>query len=289
MKVTSCNPEVYYHIIQTSGVEQNDRHLPIHSFSWQLLIIRPIAALIWVVRSRHLALGRRALHTWWWGASRSGPHPRAEPSRLAERGTEGALVFRKLLHGVGVVVMGWRGIDRGTTVLWWRSWGRVVHIGRHLAHDVPWRWSDGRGGCGHGGRRGLVVHHVWCPRALRRMLHGVANRRRWRRWRAEVLLRWCHHVVGVRHYGWLAGIFPGVVVGWLSRAWPTRVGLPRGRGVILDRHGDEIAVFASCYRGDAECLRGWGRGFVNGGRGRLAVGVVTAVLERVGEVNMVLG
>lgn len=118
------------------------------------------------------------------------------------------------------------------------------------------------------------------------MLHGVADRR-WRgRWGAKVLLRWCHHVVRVGHYGWLARIVPGVVVGGLRGAWPTRVGLPGGRGVILDGHGDEIAVFTGCYRGDAECLGtksgGRGRGFVSGGWGRLTVGVVTAVLERVG-------
>lgn len=68
---------------------------------------------------------------------------------------------------------------------------------------------------------------------------------------------------------------------------------PRGRGVILDGYGDEIAVFTGCYCGNAECLRaksgGWGRGFVSRGRGRLTVGVMTAVLERAGEVNMVFG
>lgn len=30
---TSCNPEVYYHIMQTCGVEQNDTVA--HPFSWQ--------------------------------------------------------------------------------------------------------------------------------------------------------------------------------------------------------------------------------------------------------------
>lgn len=264
-----------------------------HSFIGSLLIVRPVAALIWVVRSRHLALGRGALHSWWWGPSWSRPHPRTEPSWLAERGAEGALVFRELLHGVGVIMMRWGGVDRGATVLWWRSWVWVVHIGRHLAHDVPWWWSDWWGSCGHGGRRGLVVHHVWRPRGLGGMLHGVADRRRWGRWRAEVLLRWCHHVVRVGHYRRLARIVPGVVVGRLSRAWPARVGFPRGRGVILDGYCDEIAVFTGCYRGNTECLGaksgGWGRGFMSSGWGRLTVGVMTAVLERVGEVDMVFG
>lgn len=266
--------------------------LPIHSVG-SLLIVRPVAALIGVVRSRHLALWRRTLHSWWWGSSRSRPHTGTEPSWLAERGTESALVFRELLHGIGVVMMRWGGVDRGAAVLWWRSWWWVVHIGGHLAHDVPWGWSDWWGSCGHGGRRGLVVHHVWCPRGLGRMLHGVADGRRRGRWGAEVLLRGCHHVVRVGHYRWLARIVPGVVVGWLCGAGPTRVGLPRGGGVILDGHGDEIAVLTSCYCGDAVRLRaksgGLGRGFVWGGWRRLTIGVMTAVLERVGEVNMVLG
>lgn len=100
-------------------------------------------------------------------------------------------------------------------------------------------------------------------------------------------------MVRVGHYRWLAGIVPGVVVRGLRGARPARMGLPRGRGVILDGHGDEIAVFTGRYRGDAECLRtksgGRGRGFVSGGWGRLTVGVVAAVLERVGKVNVVLG
>lgn len=189
-----------------------------------LLIIRPVAALIWVMWSRHLALGRRALHSWRWGPSWSRPHPRTEPSWLTEWGTEGALIFRELLHGVGVIMMRWGGIDRGTTVLWWRSWGWVVHIGRHLAHDMPWWWS-----CGHGRRWGLVVHHMWCPRGLGRMLHWVADRRRRGRWGAKVLLWWPHHVVRVGHNRWLARIVPRVVVWGLPRAWPTRKGLASRR------------------------------------------------------------
>lgn len=122
------------------------------------------------------------------------------------------------------------------------------------------------------------------------MLHGVVDGRRRGRWGAEVLLRWRHHVVRVGHDRWLTRIVPGVVVGGLSRAWPARERVPRGR-VILDGHGDEIAVLTGRYRSDAECLgadggRGWG--VVTCGRRRLTVGVVAAVLERVGEVNVVL-
>lgn len=100
-------------------------------------------------------------------------------------------------------------------------------------------------------------------------------------------------MVRVRHYGRLARIVPGVVVGWLARAWPSREGLARGRGVILNGHSDEITVFTSCYCGNAECLRtqrrSRGRAFVSGGRWRLTVRIVAPVLERVGEMDMVLG
>lgn len=98
-------------------------------------------------------------------------------------------------------------------------------------------------------------------------------------------------MVRVGHYRGLTRIVSRVVVWWLSGARPTREGLPRGR-VILDGHCDEIAVLAGRHRGDAECLgaeSSRGRGFVGCGRGRLTVGVVTAVLERVGQVNVVLG
>lgn len=225
-------------------MKQNDRLLPVHSVG-SLLIIRPVAALIWVVWARHLALGRGALHPWRWWPSWSRPHPGTEPSWLAERGAEGALVLRELLHGIRVVVMRRGGVDRGTAVLWWGSWGWVVHVRGNLAHDVPRWWSDWWGGCGHGGGRGLVVHHVWCPGGLGRMLHGVADRRRRGRWGAEVLLRWRHHVVSVGHDRWLARIVPRVVVGGLRGS--TGEGLTGGRGgVVLDGNGDEIAVFAGC-------------------------------------------
>lgn len=125
------------------------------------------------------------------------------------------------------------------------------------------------------------------------MLHWVADGRRRGRRGAKVLLRWRHHVMRVGHYRWLAWIVPRVVVGGLIGAWTPRVRLSRRGRVVLDGHGDEIAVFTGRYRGDTECLRaktgvrGWG--FVAGGWGRLTVGVVAAVLERVGEVDVVLG
>lgn len=242
---TSCNPEVHHHIIQTSGMNRMTDCCPfIHSVG-SLLIIWPVAALIWVVWPRHLALGWGSLHPWRWRPSWSGPHPRTEPSWLAKRGAEGALVFGELLHGIRVVVMRRGGVNRGSAVLWWRSRGWVVHVGGHLAHDVPRWWGDWWGGCGHGGRRGLVVHHVRCPGGLGRMLHGVADRRGRGRWGSEVLLRRCHHVVRVRHDRWLARIVPGVVVGGLRGS--AGEGLTRGSGgVVLDGHGDEIAVFACC-------------------------------------------
>lgn len=201
-------------------MEQNHTLSPF-SLNGSLLIVWPISALIWVMWSRHLPLGWRTLHSWRWGPSWGRPHPRAESSWLIKRGTERALVFRELLHGVGVVVMRWGGINRGPTVLWWRSRGWVVHIRGHLAHYVPWWWSDWWGSRGHGGRWGLVVHHMWCSRCLGRMLHWVADRRRWGRRGAEVLLRWCHHVMRVGHNRWLTRIVSRMVVWGLTRNWYT--------------------------------------------------------------------
>lgn len=85
------------------------------------------------------------MHTWRWGSSRSRPHARTEASWLVKGGAESALVLGELLHRVRVVVMGRGGVDWRATVLWWRSWGWVVHIGGHLAHDVARWWSDWRG------------------------------------------------------------------------------------------------------------------------------------------------
>lgn len=77
------------------------------------------------------------------------------------------------------------------------------------------------------------------------MLHGVADRRGWGRWGSKVLLWRRHHVVRVGHNGWLARIVPRMVVGGLRGS--TGEGLTRGSGgVVLDGHGDEIAVFACC-------------------------------------------
>lgn len=170
-------------------MEHNDTQCFPTQPAGSLLVIRPVAALIWVVGARHLSLGRGTLHSRWRGPPGSGPHPRTESSWLVERGAEGALVFGERLHGVGVVVVRWGGINGRSSVLWRRSWRWVVYI---RGHDVPWWW---RRGCGHGGRS-LVVNHVWCPRALGGVLHWVTYRRRWRGW-TKVLLRWRHHVVRV--------------------------------------------------------------------------------------------
>lgn len=104
------------------------------------------------------------------------------------------------------------------------------------------------------------------------------------------MLRWRHHVVRVRNHRRLAGVVPRVVVGGLPRAWAGREGLPGGR-VVVDGHRDEVAVFPSRHRGDAERLRPQGggqRAFV--GVGRLAIRVVAAVLQRAGwHVDVALG
>lgn len=240
-----------------------------------------------MVRSRHLSLRRGTLHPRGRGPSRGRPHPRTEPSRLVEGGAKGALVLGELLHGVRVVVVGRRGIDRRTTVLGWGAWGRVVHVRGHLTHNVSWRRGVGRGRRGHGWRRGLIVNHVGGPRTLWRVLHWVVDGGRGRRRRAIVLLRWRHHVVWVGHYR-LARVVPRVVMGRGSRAWAGWKGISRGGGgrrgrVVLDWHRDEVTVFTRGNRGDAECLLGQssgthvsrrGRRGIVGGRWRLTIGVV---------------
>lgn len=258
-----------------------------------LLIIRAVAGLIGVMWSRHLALRWGALHPWRRRPSRGRPHPRAQTPLLVKRGTECALVLRELLHGVRVVVVGRGGVDWRTTVLRWGAWRRVVHVGGHLTHDVSWRGGNGRGCVGHRrGRAGLVVHHVGCPRALGRVLHGVVDGWRGRRWRAIALLRWRHHVVGVGHYR-LTRVVPRVVVWGWSRARARRERVTGGRGggrtgVILDWHGDEVAACACSYRGDAEGLLGKRR-CIMGSRWWLTVGVMTPVLEGGREVPLGLG
>lgn len=124
------------------------------------------------------------------------------------------------------------------------------------------------------------------------MLHRVTNGGRRGRRRAKVMLRWRHHVVRVRNHRRLTWVVPRVVVGGLARTWAGREGLPGGR-IVVDGHRDEVAVFPSRHRGDAERLRPQGggrrRAFVGVGR-RLAVRVVAAVLQRPGRhVDVALG
>lgn len=199
------------------------------------------------------------------------------------------MVFRELLHGVRVVVVRRGCVNRGPAVLWGRPRGRVVHVGRHLTHDVSRRRGDRRRGGGHRRGRGLVVHHMRRPGALRWVLHGVTDWRRGRRRRTEVLLGRGHHVVGVGHYRRLRRVVPGVVMGWLRGSGGV---LPGRGGVVLNGHRDQIAVLSSRDGGDSESLgaqsRGWGWAVVSVRR-RLAIRVVWPVLERVREVDMVLG
>lgn len=124
------------------------------------------------------------------------------------------------------------------------------------------------------------------------MWHLVTNGRWWGRWGTKVLLWGCHHVVRVGHYRRLSRIVSRVVVGGLTRNQSAGMGLPRGRRVVLNWHGDEIAVFSSSYCCYAECLRPHGRGWRRSVMWVLwrwlTVGVMWAVLQGVGEVNMVL-
>lgn len=128
-----------------------------------LLVIWSIAALIRVMRPRHLSLWRGTLHS---GRRTPGgrPHSWTQAPRLVKRRAECALVLWKL----GVVMMGWRGIDRGTTVLRGRPGWRMVHKRGHLTNEVSGRWGDGWGDRRQW-RRGLVENHVRCVGALSRV------------------------------------------------------------------------------------------------------------------------
>lgn len=188
---------------------------------WFLLVVRPVAGLVWVAWPRQLALWRGSLHPLRWGAPGWGPHARTDTPLLGKRRAKRPpLVFGEL--GV-VVVRWWWARDRGSSVLgWWMtwSWWWVTHVGGHLPHHVPRRRCDGRGLVGE--RRGwrLVVHaHVRVGVALRRrVLHRHVDGRR-----AVVgLWRWRHHVVRMAHYR-LVAVVPRVVH---TRAWLVRPGGP---------------------------------------------------------------
>lgn len=65
-------------------------------------------------------------------------------------------------------MMGWRGVDRGTTVLRGRPGWRMVHKRWHLTNEVSGRWGDGWGDRRQRWR-GLVENHVRCVGALSRV------------------------------------------------------------------------------------------------------------------------
>lgn len=109
-------------------------------------------------------------------------------------------------------MMGWRGVDRGSTVLRGRPGWWMVHKRGHLTNEVSGRRGDGWGDRRQW-RRGLVENHVRCVRALSRVRHGVIDGGRGRRG-SVVLLRWRHHVMRMGHDG-LTWIVSGVMVrGW---------------------------------------------------------------------------
>lgn len=195
IKIKVLRPEtLMLTILLFNKLNENETTLNVYRVRG-LLIVRSIMALIWMMWTRHLALRGGTLHAWRWWPSWSRPHTRTKPSWLVKRGAESTLVLGELLHGGGVIVMWRRGINRGSTVLRWRSWGWVVNVRGHLTYDVPWWGGDRWGSCGHRGRRGLVVHQVWRPGGLSKMLHGVTDG--WGRGRrgAKVMLWRPHHVM----------------------------------------------------------------------------------------------
>ncbi len=225
-----------------------------------LLVIRSISWLVRVVRPWHLSLWWWPLHTGWMGATGIGPHPWAHGAWLGERRAKSALV---LWNWVWIVVVR---TDRGNGTRW-----RVTHVGWQLADDVSgwrWRWHW----------RCLVVNHVRCSWALRRVLHGDAERGRRRpvMW----LLWWRHDMMWEGHH-WLAGVIARVMVWrragrglwvWLmgGGAWAPRV--------IMNGHRDEVAMLTCSHCGNSEGL--WGEGPWGGSqiRGRgwkwMVVGIV---------------
>lgn len=109
----------------------------------RLLIVRVVAGLVWVLgRTRHLAMGWKPLHAGRVSAPGGWPHPWAQSPGLIKGRAKSAPI---LLHGAWIVVVGRGRVNRRTTVLGQGAWGRwVVHVGRHLAHDVSGWWGDRR-------------------------------------------------------------------------------------------------------------------------------------------------
>lgn len=209
-----------------------------------LLVVWSVSALIWVVWSRHLAL-RRPLHARRVRNTRHRPQAWAQGSWLIEGWAQGTLV---LGQRVRIKMMRWWGINRWGTML--RESGRqwVTQERRHLVYDMSGWWGDGRWCSGHW--RCLVVDHVRSPCDL----HGVGKWGwRWRWGPVMLLLRWRHDVVRVGHHPLSCVVMRGHT--WRSLregfAW-------RGNGVarvILNGHGNEVAMFTCGHSGYAERLR----------------------------------
>ncbi len=206
-----------------------------------LLVIRSISWLVRVVRPWHLSLWWWPLHTGWMGATGIGPHPWAHGAWLGERRAKSALV---LWHWVWIVVVR---TDRGNGDQVDGDSCRVA-----TADDVSgwrWRWHW----------RCLVVNHVRCSWALRRVLHGDAERGRRR-----PLMGCCwgrHDMMWVGHH-WLAGVIARVMV-W-RRAGRGRGCGSWGRGLSSQSHHEWATVMRLlCLRVVTVAIRK-----VSGGRGR---------------------
>lgn len=178
------------------------------------------------------------------------PQAWAQGSRLVKRWAQGALV---LGQSIMIKVMTWWGTNRWGTMLRERRRQWVVQKRWHLAYDMS-RWrGDGRWCSGHWWC--LVVDHVRNPCGL----HGVAEWRWWWRWRTVMLLlTWRHDVERVGHHRLAWVVMRRQAWGSRRKGFTWRLnGVAR---VILDGHGDEVAVFTCSHSGYAECLRWQGPG-----------------------------
>lgn len=157
------------------------------------------------------------------------------------------MILTELRQRVRVIVMGRGGTDiygRASVLRRGRSRRRMIHIWRHLGNDMSRRRGYWRRSRGHWRRRSLAIHHVRSACRLGRMLQRMAYwRRRRGGWRIMLLRR--HNMVRVRYHR--LALILGMMMSRCRGRWrwfsSTRI------GIILNRDGDQVAVFS---RRDAE-------------------------------------